>query len=96
MTPELADELGVDEGTSTMLLTRLRRADGVPMALERVVLHPDVAGVVDGLDGSLHAAFEAKGRKPSRALARVTARLATEEERELLQLPTDGVVLVAP
>lgn len=80
------DEVGI--------LERIRFADGVPMAIERAVLAPGCSNVIDTLDdGSLHVAFEAIGRIPSRATATVDARPATERERQLLDLEPGGVVL---
>jgi GntR family transcriptional regulator len=91
---EDAAVLEIADGQGVGVLERLRLADGVPMAIERVVLAPGCAAVIDTLqDGSLHAAFRAIGLVPTRAAAKVEARLATEEERELLQLGPSGVVL---
>ncbi len=76
------------------VLERIRYADGIPMAIERAVLAPSCAEVIDHLgEGSLHDAFEATGRIPSRATAQVEARPATARERELLELEPGGVVL---
>jgi GntR family transcriptional regulator len=76
------------------ILERIRYADGIPMAIERAVLAPSCAALVDDLGGgSLHDAFEAAGRVPSRATAQVEARPATTRERDLLELEPGGVVL---
>ena len=76
------------------VLERIRYADGIPMAIERAVLAPSCAEVIDHLGaGSLHDAFEATGRIPSRATAQVEARPATARECELLELEPGGVVL---
>jgi GntR family transcriptional regulator len=76
------------------ILERIRYADGIPMAMERAVLAPSCAGVLDELgNGSLHQAFEVSGRIPSRATAQVEARPASARERELLELDAGGVVL---
>ena len=88
------EALGVDSTQQVDVVTRLRLADGVPMAIERAVLAPDVAGVLDGIEGkSLHQLFEAHGRIPSWARSRVSARLATAKERRLLELGSRGVIL---
>ena len=94
--PDEADvkalEIAADDRVG--ILERIRYADGVPMAIERAVLAPGCAGVIENLDaGSLHEAFEAAGRIPSRATAQVVARPATARERELLELEPGGVVL---
>ena len=41
----------------------------------------------------LHAAFEELGRVPTKALARVSARIASEREQRLLDLNEGDVVL---
>ncbi len=92
--PEDARALEIETGADVAVLTRLRLADGLPMAIERAVLAPSVASVVDDIgEGSLHGCFEAIGRVPAWARARVTARPAEDRERELLELAEDGVVL---
>ena len=65
------------------------------MAIERAVLAPDLAAVLDeDLDAvALHATMERMGRVPTRAQARVSARLADGRERSLLDLDAAGVVL---
>lgn len=83
-------------GELVCILERIRLADGIPMAIERAVIpvalvdsfHPD------SQEGSLHLAFEEAGHIPTRALAEVTARKASNRERELLGLvPGEGVLL---
>jgi GntR family transcriptional regulator len=95
LTPENAKSLGVPLDSPAIVLERLRLADGVPMAIERVVMPGGDAAILDEdlTTGSLHAAFERMGRIPTRALAEVGARPATKRERELLELPAGGVVL---
>ncbi len=92
--PEDLAALHLTDETRVGLLVRLRLADGVPMAIERAVLSPRCAGVLDDLaDGSLHVAFEAIGLAPSRASAQVLARAATQQEKTLLELDEGDPVL---
>jgi GntR family transcriptional regulator len=92
--PEDVVALAIDGRGPVGVLERIRHADGIPMAIERAVLAPDVAAVIETIDdGSLHDAFRAMGRSPHRAAAQVDARKATEEEQRLLDLGPDGVVL---
>lgn len=95
--PSAADvaALGLQSADPVLVLERLRLADGVPMAIERAVIHPDVASHLpdDEALASLHAAFEAIGRIPTRALATVSARTVTGREAAILELPKSGVVL---
>ena len=95
LTAEDAAALGVDVDSPAIVLERLRLADGVPMAIERVVMPGADSAILDEdlTSGSLHDAFERSGRVPTRALAEVGARSATKRERELLELSSAGVVL---
>ena len=92
--PEDTDALQIDDGDRVGVLERIRCADGNPMAIERAVLAPDCAAVLDSIgEGSLHVAFAAIGRQPARASATVDARPATPQERRLLEIGSGGVVL---
>lgn len=91
-----ARTLGMGVGDPVFVIERVRLADGVPMAIERVALPPAVADAIDTdlVSGSLHKAFEAAGLVPSRAHADVSARLSTEWEQEHLEIGPLTVVLV--
>ena len=93
--PEDRAALHLPVGSRAIVVERLRLADDLPMAIERVVAPPTCAGILedDLAGGSLHDAFERLGRIPTRAQARVSARPATDIERRLLGLDPDGVVL---
>lgn len=95
-TEEDARALGLEVGEAVRVIERVRLADEVPMAVERAVVAEVVAAELeeDLETGSLHAAFEASGRIPSRALATVGARLSTNREQELLELEDSGVVMI--
>jgi GntR family transcriptional regulator len=90
------EALGLDHDQQPVVLERLRLADGIPMAIERAVLHPSCADLLetDLAVTSLHSAMEAAGRIPTRARAWVTARTASPQERRLLDLSPPGVLLV--
>ena len=68
-TPEEAMKLSISPGEHVSRFHRLRRADGVPMAIELAVIPqhylPDPASV----RGSLYEALDARGVRPVRALA---------------------------
>jgi GntR family transcriptional regulator len=93
--PDDVQALHLSGGERVVLVERLRLADGVPMAIERAVLAPDLAPVLREDLGavSLHAAMERLGRVPTRAQARVSARLADARERRLLGHGPAGVLL---
>jgi GntR family transcriptional regulator len=88
------EALGLNPGETVCVLSRLRLADGQPMAIERAVLAPDVADVVEVIEGrSLHEQFVRIGRTPTWARSCVSARLASASERRLLDLSVNGVIL---
>lgn len=93
--PDDAAALGIEITSPAIVLERLRMADGVPMAVEHAVIPATDADILDEdlTSGSLHAAFEKNGRIPTRAHAEVGARMATKRERDLLQLPSNAIVL---
>ena len=93
--PDDVEALRLTGEDEVVILERLRLADGVPMALERAVIAPELAAMLgaDLDDISLHGTMERLGRIPTRAQARVTARQADARELELLQLDPPGVLL---
>ena len=66
------------------------------MAIERAALPETLARAVEreGEFTSLHDLFTRLGRAPSRAHAEVTAQRATKRQRELLDLPNGGIVIM--
>ena len=95
ITEQVAAVFGMETSVPAIVLERLRLADGVPMAIEHAIIPADNSELLDEdlTSGSLHAAFERAGRVPTRALAEVGARMATERERDLLELPANGIIL---
>lgn len=95
--PTVEDQAALDlqDGERPLLVERLRLAAGVPMAIERAILHPSLRQVLDEdlATGSLHTALEKVGRIPTRAQAWVTARVADSRERKLLDLDEPAVIL---
>jgi len=91
-----AQALGITSGDPIYVIERVRLADAIPMAIERVALPTSVAAVIntDLETGSLHVAFAASGMIPSKAHADVSARLSTEWEQEQLEIGPNTVVLV--
>lgn len=77
-------------------ISRLRLADGVPIAIERTALPPGCAAVLaDDLEtGSLHDSLNALGREPSTAVTWISARIATAAEAKMLLLAPRSAVLV--
>ena len=90
-----AHALGLDQGDPIFVIERVRLANGMPMAIERVALPTSVAAAIDTSleSGSLHRAFEASDMVPSKAHADVSARLSTDWEQEQLEIGPNTVVL---
>ncbi len=90
------EELQIEAADHPILLERLRRGDGVPLALERAIIHPSFAALLHGdlATMSLHSMFESHGHTPTRAHATVSARLPSKKECELLELGEDSVVIM--
>jgi GntR family transcriptional regulator len=88
--------LGLEDDEGAFVLERLRAADEVPMALERAVMSEQLASSIAASisGGSLHDMFRGAGRPPVLAIAEVTARHATKRQRDLLALPSTGIVIV--
>lgn len=95
-TDEDCKALGLPTGAAVFVVERVRLADDVPMALERAVLSRNLADAIDAdlEKESLHGAFAAAGRFPSKADAEITARIATDYEFEHLELEPASAVLV--
>jgi GntR family transcriptional regulator len=95
-TSDERDALGIGPGEQIYALERLRLADGTPMAIERAALPQSLARAVEreGEFTSLHDLFTRLGRTPSRAHAEVTAQRATKRQRQLLDLPNGGIVIM--
>lgn len=94
--PEEALALGLQPSSWVVRLVRVRYADGKPLAIERVSLPGEFSPVLkyDLEQGSLHEALRSMGRQISHAQGYVTARLATDEEAEILGLQPPAPLLV--
>lgn len=94
--PIAAGRLELPPNAWVVRIDRIRIASGVPLAIERAVLPGAFADVLssDLAGGSLHIALAAMGRRMGRATGYVSARLATAEEAELLDLKPPAPLLV--
>ncbi len=88
-TPEEALKLSISPSEHVSRFHRLRRADGVPMAIELAVIPQHFLPDPTSVRGSLYEALEARGVRPVRALQRLHATALTMQEAKLLDLP-DG------
>jgi GntR family transcriptional regulator len=92
-TPEEALKLSISPSEMVSRFHRLRRADGIPMAVELAVIPrhflPDPAVVGQ----SLYEALEVLGARPVRALQRLHAGALNAHDAKLLDLPTGNPAL---
>ena len=86
-TPEEAMMLGVSPSESIVRLSRLRLANGVPMAIEHTVVPLKFLPEPEALGPSLYDALEARNLGPARGLQRLRATLLTDADAALLEVP---------
>jgi GntR family transcriptional regulator len=91
--PDEAMALGLSPDALVHRLTRVRMADGEPLALECAVIPVACLRSLDLVSDSLYAALEAQGRKPVRGVQRIQASLATPQEARLLSIPPGAAIL---
>ena len=86
-----AEALRLADDQRVVSIGRIRFANDVPLAIERVVLLTSCAAVLsaDLETGSLHEALAAIGHIPTVAQSWITARMPTDEEMMLLNLSSD-------
>lgn len=85
-TPEEAMMLDISISETVFRLSRLRLADGVPMAIDHATVpHRFLGGAGPDVD-SLYAALEANGFRPVRALQRLRAVVIGPAEAALLEI----------
>ena len=84
--PADAEELSLPKGGRVLEILRVRRADGVPVVLERNRFSMAYAWLQDqDLKGSLYGLLREYGVEPKLALHDVSLCYATEEEADLLE-----------
>jgi GntR family transcriptional regulator len=88
-TPEEALKLSMSPSEQVCRFHRLRRADGIPMAIEHAVVPLRFLTDLQSVNSSLYEALDMRGFKPVRALQRLHATALTAPEARLLDLP-DG------
>lgn len=95
----LATELGTTPGVPLLLVERLRLSDGVPVALvtNNLALPPgaDLTAAELEAQGLYHLLDRKVGLRPVSGSQRLSARLASPREAELLHLDTPAALLSA-
>jgi len=79
--------LGLGAGTFVARLERVRRSDGLPLAIERASLSADLLPDPLTVQTSLYAVLEARGLRPVRAVQRISAANLGPRDAELLGVP---------
>lgn len=82
--PEEVMALGLGAGERVARLERVRRSDGVPLAIERAALSEATLPDPEAVTGSLYAVLQARGLRPVRAVQRISAANVTGRDAELL------------
>lgn len=85
-TPEESMMLDIALSETVFRLSRLRLADGAPMAIERAAVPMRFLGGVDRVGNSLYAALEAAGYRPVRAVQRLRAVVVGAAEAAVLEI----------
>ncbi len=81
-----AEELNLNKGSGVLEILRVRKADGVPVVLERNRFSLAYAWLQDQeLSGSLYGLLREYGVEPKLAMHEVSLHYATKEEAELLE-----------
>jgi GntR family transcriptional regulator len=76
--------LGLGAGTQVARLDRVRRSDGVPLAIERAALSADLLPDPASVGPSLYAHLETCGLRPVRAVQRISAATIGARDAGLL------------
>ena len=82
--PEEVMALGLGAGDRVARLDRVRRSDGVPLAIERASLSTAVLPDPELVETSLYAVLDARGLRPVRAVQRISAANLGARDAELL------------
>lgn len=91
--PEEVMALGLGAGDRVARLERVRRSDGVPLAIERASLTVETLPDPQMVEKSLYEVLEARGLRPVRAVQRISAANLGARDAELLGVPVGAAGL---
>lgn len=91
--PEEIMALGLGAGERVARLERVRRSDGVPLAIERASLSTRTLPDPTIVEKSLYEVLEARGQRPVRAVQRISAANLGARDAELLGVPVGAAGL---
>lgn len=83
-TPAEVMALGLGANDRVSRLERVRSTDGVPLAIERASLPTRILPDPQKVETSLYAVLELRGKRPVRAVQRISATTITAKDAELL------------
>ncbi len=92
-TPQEAMTLGLSPDAQIVRVSRVRTADGEPLAIETAAVPAAFLPSPDLIENSLYAALTARGFMPTRGLQRLQATLANPDEAALLCVPVGAAIL---
>lgn len=92
-TPEEVMALGLGANARVARLERVRRSDGVPLAIERASLAASFLPDPETVTGSLYTVLEANHCRPVRAVQRISAANLSARDAELLDVATGAAGL---
>lgn len=91
--PEEVMALGLGGGSLVARLERVRRSDGVPLAIERASISAEDLPDPMVVTASLYAVLEKLGLRPVRAVQRISAANLSAKDAGLLGVPTGAAGL---
>jgi len=86
-TPEEVMALGLGAGDRVARLERVRRSDGVPLAIERASISARILPDPGAVETSLYAFLETSNHRPIRAVQRISAANLGPKDADLLGVP---------
>ncbi|MFN0192798.1 MAG: GntR family transcriptional regulator [Aestuariivirga sp.] len=87
--------LSLSIGATVSRLKRVRTGDGLPMAIEHATIPSQFLPDPSIVTGSLYDVMSESGHRPARALQRLRAAVASEEDAKLLDLEPGAALLLA-
>ena len=91
--PDEMMKLGLPAGERAARVSRLRSANGTPLAIERASLSASVLPDPDSVGASLYDALERTGNRPVRAVQRISAASLGDADARLLGVPSGAAGL---
>lgn len=91
--PEEVMALGLGAGDQVVRLERVRRSDGIPLAIERAALSSASLPDPSVVETSLYAVLESRGLRPVRAVQRISAANLGARDADLLDVPVGAAGL---